>query len=104
MASDKALVAVLVIGVILTAGIAYQLAGSKYESAIKEKEAQISELNQEIMTKESQLQSLQTGYTTGTGVPTTGVSEGEVDCLLCHDLTQTKAFHIPQTIMKIDAA
>ncbi len=104
MASDKTLVAVLIIGVVLSAGIAYQLSGTQYESTIKEKEAQISDLNQDILAKESQLQSLQSSYATGTVSPVTGVSEGEVDCLLCHDLTKTKAFHVPQTIMKIDAA
>ncbi|MFQ6136407.1 MAG: hypothetical protein ACE5PM_04415 [Candidatus Hydrothermarchaeales archaeon] len=104
MVSDKTLAGMLIVGIVLAVGISYQLANMTYGSEIDKKTSEIAQLEQRIAEKEAQVQTLRASLTPGTEIVSTETIAGEVDCKLCHDMGQTKVFHVPQTIMEIDAA
>jgi hypothetical protein len=80
----------IVLLVVVSAGV-YQLTVSKSAS-------KISALEDIIREREAELAKISQESEAGSEIPA-----GEsVNCLLCHELAQTKGFHIPQTIMKID--
>jgi hypothetical protein len=91
MGDKKIFIAALIAAIILGSAMGYQLSISK--SA-----AEISHLESVLRIKEMEFAKL-------SSQPDPTVSHtpsAKIDCLLCHDLTQTKSFHIPQIIMKID--
>jgi hypothetical protein len=84
---------------ILAAGVSYQMGTSYYKNELSIKRQRILDLESSI--EEALL--LQTPPPTKRP-PSEDDSdfEGELDCSICHEPNQTKGFHVPQTIMKID--
>lgn len=93
---DKKLLALALV-IIVAAALSYQIGVSRYQGELKEKVEKISNLER----------SIQEARETVTSMPQVPIVADaamveEVNCFTCHDPTQTKAFHVPQTIMKID--
>lgn len=90
---------IMVIFTIAVVGVTYQLLTSEYTAKVKERELKIQEL-------EKKLEELKVVTPpNGTAAPPE-VREviTEINCVSCHELNSTKAFHVPQVIMKINAA
>lgn len=99
-------VIISIVVAVLIAGIAtYIITGNYFTGALEEKDNTIKQLQTTLSEKEAQIESLNKQISsigvTPSGATTTAVSE-DVNCLLCHDSAQTKSFHLPQKIMKID--
>jgi hypothetical protein len=88
---------VLSIVVIIAAGLSYQFATSRYHGTLETKETKISQLERSIQ----ETKAISEVKPEKPGVVEAAMGE-EVNCLACHELDQTKAFHVPQAIMKID--
>jgi hypothetical protein len=85
----------------------YYFLDYKMRGDLEEKERRIVELEDRLMEKQAQLERIlesrrEAGEKSGEKGELPIVTSDPVDCLSCHDLGLTKAFHIPQTIMKID--
>lgn len=94
---EKKTLVVLGLVVIVAAGLSYQIGTSKYQGELEVKEMKISQLERSI--QEAKASATPAPKTSGVAE---AVTEDEVNCLACHELAQTKAFHVPQTIMQID--
>ena len=93
---DKKLLALALV-IVAAAGLSYQIGVSRYQGELKEKAEEISRLERGIHEAREPAASEPTVSTAADAL-----IGDEVNCLACHDSTQTKAFHLPQTIMKID--
>jgi hypothetical protein len=91
MGENKTLVTASIILLIMSSFLGYRLAVSKSESKITQLESVLKEKEIEISKLTPQAEE-----------PDPVSGGGNINCLLCHDLSQTKSFHLPQTIMKID--
>jgi len=97
---ERAVIGIAVVVMVITGVIVYQLTASRYSAIVSEKVSKITQLENAL--KEKEVHGAKpmpppaeaASHTAGT----------EVNCLICHDLALTKAFHVPQTIMKIDEA
>lgn len=89
-------VVVLVIVILAAAGLSYQIGASQFKGELNSKEKKIASLEKSIEDVKAQAQK-ETRVS-----PVTAAAAEEVNCLACHDVDQTKGFHVPQTIMKID--
>ncbi|MFQ5800477.1 MAG: hypothetical protein ACE5HH_01995 [Candidatus Hydrothermarchaeales archaeon] len=94
---NKKTLVVLVLVVIVAAGLSYQVGTSKYQGVLEVKEMKISQLEKSIQEAKAAV----TPAPKPSGIVEAATGD-EVNCLACHELAQTKAFHVPQTIMKID--
>jgi hypothetical protein len=93
MGDTKTLVVAIIISVSLGSLVSYQFAVSKSAD-------QLSHLESDLRVKELEFAKLSSQ--SESAVPHGDTQD--INCLVCHDLSLTKRFHIPQTIMKIDAA
>jgi hypothetical protein len=80
------------------ASIVLLLLGSvmAYQFAASQSASKISQLEDIIREKESELDRL-----TAHEAPVSTSDSGSVNCIFCHDPIQTKGFHTPPTIMQI---
>jgi nitrate/TMAO reductase-like tetraheme cytochrome c subunit len=92
--TDKNLI-VLGVVLIIVAGASYQIGTARYERVLKEKKNKVSYLENSIEEAKQASISLKTSASAI-------VMEEDVDCLSCHDIVQTKSFHVPQTILKLE--
>ena len=86
---------VTVLVVIVTAIFVYQIAGAKYSSDLKDKEAIIKSKESEIADLYSKLSSKPVS------AEDTVTKPAEMVCTQCHDLEQTKGFHFVENIKKL---
>ncbi len=100
MLGYKAVISVLLIVVLaaagISAGLSYFYSQEIFQDQLIKKENEIKELQRKIAATPAPPKA--------TPSPTSTVATQELDCLLCHDIKQHKEFHVPQDIMKIDAA
>jgi hypothetical protein len=84
---------------IVAAGLSYQTSTSYYKNELDMKRQRVLDLESSI--EEARI--LETPPPTPRPL-TEGDSafEEELECSICHEPAQTKGFHVPQTIMKID--
>ncbi len=109
---DKKSLVVLALVLIAAAGLSYQVGVSQFQGDLNAKEAKITELQTSIQDVKAEAAAAekraleQQAQSVGTGSDTKNIaallSGEEVNCLLCHEIDQTKGFHVPQTIMKIE--
>jgi nitrate/TMAO reductase-like tetraheme cytochrome c subunit len=69
-----------------------------YQQATSKSASKISALEETIREREADLAEITQESEAASNVHMAAT----VNCLLCHELAQTKSFHLPQTIMKID--
>jgi len=94
---DKKSVVAVVVVLILSAGLSYEIGASKYQKELKMRMERITQL-------EKSLKEARAAAEEAASMQAQAPAGGEkVNCLACHELGQTKSFHVPQTIMKIDA-
>ena len=91
MGVSKRFMAAGAVCLLLVSAVTYQFA--LYSSASK-----ISLLETALKGKETEL----AGLVSPAKETAPGQSNETVNCLLCHDIGETKGFHVPQTIMRID--
>ena len=99
---------VLVVFALIAGGLSYQIAVHQNVKKLHEKNEELVNLLDSIEI----VKNIPSPTTTPVKKPPTSTPKkpslpkvsgpGELDCLLCHELEQTKTFHFPQTIMKID--
>jgi hypothetical protein len=102
---EKKLVGVGIILIIAVVGITYQIVSSEYSTKLKEKDLEIEELQK--MLEEIAAAPPAPPPNVTVEAPPPKVEEPkitEINCITCHELDKTKTFHVPQTIMKINAA
>ncbi len=107
---DKKSLVVLALVLIAAAGLSYLVGVSQFQGDLDAKEAKITELQTSIQDVKAEAAAArareQQAQSAGTGSDTKNVAAllrgEEVNCLLCHEIGQTKGFHVPQTIMKIN--
>ncbi|GBE18664.1 MAG TPA: hypothetical protein ENH13_06345 [Euryarchaeota archaeon] len=108
---DKKSLVVLALVLIAAAGLSYQVGVSQFQGELNAKEAKIAELQTSIQDVKAEAAAAEKRageqvQPVDSGSETTNIaallSGEEVNCLLCHEIDQTKKFHVPQTIMKID--
>jgi hypothetical protein len=94
---------VIIIAVLIAGTITYLITTANFNEELSLKQEKITTLERSIMEAK---QPPPPTIVPETNPPTIEdrISEEVINCLLCHDLTQTKSFHFPQTIMKIEEA
>ncbi|RMF91055.1 MAG: hypothetical protein D6733_02245 [Methanobacteriota archaeon] len=94
---DKRNLALLAVAVVIAAAISYQVGVSRYQGQLEAKTEKVAQLERSLR----ELKSPATPPPKVSGAAE--VVQGEdINCLICHDLDQTKSFHVPQRIMRID--
>jgi nitrate reductase cytochrome c-type subunit len=96
---DKKILGVLLILVVVAAGLSYQFTTTMYQGELTEKQTKISLLEQSIQEARAELEASEQPPISDESI---GATDEDVNCLLCHELGQTKSFHVPQTIMQIN--
>lgn len=89
-------------GVAIVAVVTSHIISSEYSAKLKDKDVKIEELQKSLKEAAEASKTTQTKIVTVTP-PSKGQETSELDCIACHELDKTKAFHVPQTIMKIEA-
>ncbi len=102
MPDSKALIIILLVLVLavggVSAGLSYFYSQQFFQDQLLEKENAIKDLQRKMAATPTPRKE------TPPPMQVTTVGAQELDCLQCHELQQHKAFHVPERIMKVDAA
>jgi hypothetical protein len=93
---EKVYLAIVVLILIVGGGLYYQFDVTERETELTAKQAETSIIKDSVEEPKAEVTSNEPE------VITTEVSDEEIDCLNCHDESKTKAFHVPQTIVRIN--